>query len=58
MNDFETQVVERLARMETKIDHIADHETRIRTLERMIWIAAGAATAGGGVVGAALGNLF
>lgn len=28
-----------------------DHESRIRRLERSVWLAAGAAAAGGGVVG-------
>ena len=30
---------------------IEDHETRIRSLERKVWAAAGAAAAAGGVVG-------
>lgn len=29
---------------------IADHEHRIRKLERMIWLAAGAASAGGSAI--------
>lgn len=28
-----------------------DHESRIRRLERSVWLAAGAAAAGGGIVG-------
>lgn len=68
---YEIEIVERLVRMETKLDHTIgtsttlesriagleksipdpDHELRIRKLERAIWIAAGAATVGGGVVG-------
>lgn len=28
-----------------------DHETRLRRLERVLWVAAGAAAAGGGIVG-------
>jgi hypothetical protein len=45
---------ERLVRIEVKLDQAliqhGDHETRIRRLERALWMAAGfAATAGGGV---------
>lgn len=44
-------VVERLARIETKLDvqltTQADHETRLRRLERALWIAAGFSMAGG-----------
>lgn len=51
---------ERLVRVETKLDQLLDriipaqedHETRIRKLERMIWVATGAALAGGGAAGA------
>jgi hypothetical protein len=43
--------VERLARIETKIDmwHNAanDHETRLRCLERLMWVAVGISMAGG-----------
>lgn len=74
---YETQILERLVRMETKLDYSiqtdashseritalekangpnADHESRIRSLERIIWIATGAAGAGGGVVGALLSH--
>ncbi|MCE7008726.1 hypothetical protein LWC34_38835 [Kibdelosporangium philippinense] len=54
----EELVTDRLTRIETKLDlaltqhreELNDHETRIRKLERALWIAAGfAATAGGGV---------
>lgn len=45
----------RLARIETKIDLFLlrsdDHETRLRALERKVWVAAGAATALGGAAG-------
>lgn len=49
------EVLERLTRIETKIDSIIDrgddHEKRIRRLERALWVAAGAGVAGGAVVG-------
>ena len=44
-------MVERLARIETKLDvqlaTQADHEARLRRLERALWIAAGISMAGG-----------
>ncbi|MEU9888678.1 hypothetical protein [Sphaerisporangium sp. NPDC051011] len=50
------EVLDRLVRIETKLDMAInrgdDHETRLRKLERLVWIAAGAAATGGGVVGA------
>ena len=45
-----------LIRVETKLDtaltRVEDHETRIRKVERAVWIAAGVASAGGGGIGA------
>lgn len=35
-----------------------DHETRIRRLERSVYLIAGAAAAGGGIVGSILGPLI
>jgi len=35
-----------------------DHEGRIRRLERSVWLAAGAAAAGGGIAGSILGPLI
>lgn len=35
-----------------------DHETRIRRIERSVWLMAGAAAAGGGIVGSILGPLI
>ena len=53
--DVEREVLDRLVSIETKLDisisRVDDHETRIRRLERAVWIAAGAAAAGGGVIG-------
>lgn len=64
---------ERLARMETKLDalltqfsghetrvqtSVTDHETRIRRLERALWIAAGAGLLGGGGLGAVAAQLM
>ena len=36
---------------------IADHEARIRKLERMIWVAAGAAAAGGSAMTTFISNI-
>lgn len=56
-NVFERDVVERLARIETKSDAAVeahrDHEDRIRGLERRMWTVGGAAA----VVGAVLTKL-
>lgn len=53
--DVEREVLDRLVSIETKIDvsigRVDDHEARIRRLERAVWVAAGAAAAGGGVIG-------
>ena len=75
---YETQVIERLARMEVKLDNLtltdanhdkridlvesklgpnADHETRLRKLEKTMWIIAGAAAAGGGTAGGLIATL-
>ena len=35
-----------------------DHEDRLRKIERMIWIAAGGALAGGGLIGTVAGKLL
>lgn len=35
-----------------------DHESRIRRLERSAWLLAGAAAAGGGIVGSLVGPLL
>ncbi len=37
---------------------IADHESRIRKLERMIWLASGAAAAGGSAITSFISNNF
>jgi hypothetical protein len=54
--DVEREVLDRLVSIETKLDlsigRVDDHETRLRRLERTVWIAAGVAAAGGGAVGA------
>jgi hypothetical protein len=51
-----------VARIEVKLDQAlanhADHETRIRKLERALWIATGAAAAGGGTLGAIASQLM
>lgn len=53
---------ERLVRIETKLDAYntigADHEQRLRRLERALWIAVGAAGLGGGVVGQLLAPII
>jgi hypothetical protein len=57
----EPTVGERLARIETKLDQAlashADHENRIRRLERALWMVGGFAAAGGGSLGALLTHL-
>jgi hypothetical protein len=54
-NPDELALFERLVRIEAKLDSNsgthADHETRIRKLERAVWLATGFAAAGGGLVG-------
>lgn len=35
-----------------------DHETRIRRMEKSLWLLAGVAAAGGGVVGSIIGPLI
>lgn len=56
MAPTDREVLDRLVRIETKLDlsisRVDDHETRLRRLERVMWIAAGAAATGGGIVGA------
>lgn len=53
---------ERVARIEVKVDQAliqnADHETRIRRLERALWMAAGFAAAAGGLIGAVVAKLI
>ncbi|ALL74273.1 hypothetical protein AD006_01145 [Pseudonocardia sp. EC080610-09] len=71
MDDMTPELLERLVRMETKLDHILmridghevriskledrvpdpDHESRIRKLEKAVWIASGIAAAAGGTLG-------
>lgn len=53
------ELADRMARIEIKLDVIllqmgpvvVDHESRLQKLERMIWIVAGTAIAGGGTIG-------
>ena len=42
------------ADVRTAINHSDDHESRIRALERKLWIAAGGAMVAGALVGAAV----
>lgn len=53
---------ERLIRIETKIDGFlqihTDHETRIRTLEKLLWRASGLAMAMGGAIGTIANQLL
>lgn len=60
--DEEVPIGERLARIEVKLDiwhqtHM-DHEGRIRSLERRMWLAMGAAAVGGGTLAQLLGPLI
>lgn len=57
--DHETRI--RQLESERHPDHesrLTDHETRLRRVERSVWIAAGAAAAGGGLLGSFLGPLI
>lgn len=49
-----------LVRIDTKLDvalkQQADHETRIRRIERNMWLALGAAAVGGGTLSQLLGH--
>lgn len=58
---MDQEVLERLTRIETKLDAAIsrgdDHEHRLRRLERAVWLATGAAAAMGGAVGAAAQRL-
>lgn len=66
MADTLTDIKTGMASMGTKLDLliqridpvITDHETRLRRLEAKVWIASGAALAGGGVLGALLGPVL
>jgi len=55
------QIALSVARMEGKLDGVlalgVDHETRIRKLERALWIAVGAGAAAGGGVAAVVSKL-
>jgi hypothetical protein len=50
-----------LARMEGKLDTLvtghADHETRLRRVERFLWLAVGASAVAGGAAGKLAGLL-
>lgn len=60
MTGIEESDTARLVRVETKLDLLVqqlmplqvDHETRLRKLERAVYLAAGAGIAGGGAAGA------
>lgn len=47
LTNLRIEMVERLSKIETKLDRVEDHENRIRKLERMIWVAAGAGAVAG-----------
>lgn len=52
---------DRLVRIETLLEQIVsrdnDHETRIRKLEKIVWIGCGIAAAAGSAVGSLAGKL-
>lgn len=58
----DTELAERLARIEVKLDAVLsnhnDHESRIRRLERALWIATGFAAAFGGGIGSVITKLL
>ncbi|MHA6626874.1 hypothetical protein ACU61A_15675 [Pseudonocardia sichuanensis] len=66
MDEDALSTTARLVRIETKFDLLmqqvmpqqADHETRIRQLERTVWTASGIATALGGAIGALVSFLM
>lgn len=66
VNPLHTQDADHEARLralegERHPDHelrLNDHETRLRRAERSLWIAAGAAAAGGGILGSIVGPLL
>lgn len=59
---MDNEVLERLTRIETKLDtaigRVDDHESRIRRLERALWPATGAAATAGGAVGSIASRLL
>ena len=59
---FGAQILERLVRMETKLDEVnkkvPDHESRIRGLEQKLWMIVGAAMAAGGTAGGLVSELL
>lgn len=62
INDTLTDIRVDIAEIKTMLTDVqttkVDHETRIRKLERSVWLAAGAATAVGGTSGALVSQLF
>ena len=53
LGDGHTDHETRIRALEQRVDPSnMDHETRIRRLERTVWLAAGAASAAGGALGA------
>lgn len=52
---------DRLVRIETMLEQIVkqdgDHETRIRRLEKIVWIGCGFAAAAGSAVGSLIGRV-
>lgn len=59
---FGAQILERLVRMETKLDEVnkkvPDHESRIRGLEQKLWMIMGGATVLGGLSGGLVSELL
>lgn len=68
MSDAETlaDIRTAVATMNTKMDMLiqrfdpalSDHESRLRKLEARVWVAAGAAVAGGGTLGSVVGAIL
>lgn len=65
MADTLTNIQTTMATIGTKLDLLiqrvdpllTDHETRLRKLEQKVWVASGAALAGGGALGSLLAHL-
>ncbi len=57
IEDVRDLLVEIKTRLDIALTHQADHETRLRALERSKWLAVGAAATAGGITGRLAGLL-
>lgn len=56
-DDIRDLLVEIKTKLDIALTNQADHETRLRALERSKWVAVGAAAAAGGITGRLAGML-